>query len=56
MSSPTDDVLSSRSDSPDPYEQLPEAVRQYYSRSEYLWLTDDQKAHLIEAETEPEWT
>ena len=53
MSSPTDECSTTASD---PYEQLPEAVRQYYSRSEYLWLSDDQKAHLIENETEPEWT
>lgn len=53
MSSPTDENSTTASD---PYEQLPEAVRQYYSRSEYLWLSDDQKAHLIENETEPEWT
>ena len=53
MSFPTDESSTTASD---PYEQLPEAVRQYYSRSEYLWLSDDQKAHLIENETEPEWT
>ncbi len=53
MSSPTDESSTTASD---PYEQLPEAVRQYYSRSEYLWLSDGQKAHLIENETEPEWT
>lgn len=40
----------------DPYEQLPECVRQYYSRTEYLWLSDAQKARLIESECEPEWT
>ena len=40
----------------DPYEELPEPVRQYYSRQDYLWLTDEQKAHLIQTETEPEWT
>lgn len=40
----------------DAYEQLPDCVRQYYSRHEYLWLSDDQKARLIEQECEPEWT
>ena len=40
----------------DDYEELPECIRQYYSRSEYLWLSDNQKAHLIESECEPEWT
>lgn len=53
MSSPMDESLATASD---PYDQLPEAIRQYYSRNEYLWLSDDQKAHLIETETEPEWT
>ncbi len=40
----------------DPYDELPDSVRQYYSRQEYLWLTDQQKADLIQTETEPEWT
>lgn len=39
----------------DDYDELPEVVRQYYSRKEYLWLTDQQKADLIQLETEPEW-
>lgn len=56
MSSAMDDVLSSLSSDPDPYDQLPACIRQYYSRREYLWLTDDQKAHLTEDNTEPEWT
>lgn len=53
MSSPTDDGLSTPSD---PYEALPEAIRQYYSRHDYLWLTDQQKTDLMQSETEPEWT
>lgn len=40
---------------PDGYEDLPEAVRQYYSREEYLWLSDEEKARLVQSETEPEW-
>ena len=39
-----------------PYDTIPECIRQYYSRDEYLWLSDDQKARLIEQECEPEWT
>ena len=39
----------------DEYEALPECVRQYYSRTEYLWLTDRQKAGLLQAETEPDY-
>ncbi len=53
MNSPTDESSSSPSD---PYDQLPEAIQQYYTRSEYLWLSDAQKATLIQSETEPEWT
>lgn len=52
MSSPTDVASSTPTD---PYDELPEAIRQYYSRSDYLWLTDAQKASLFEDETEPEW-
>lgn len=40
---------------PDDYDSLPESVRQYYSREEYLWLSDEQKANLVQSETEPEW-
>lgn len=38
----------------DPYHALPMAVRQYYSEREYMFLTDDQKAELMRAETEPD--
>lgn len=53
MNSPTDDASSSPRD---PYDELPEAIQQYYSRNDYLWLTDAQKTALIQDETEPEWT
>jgi hypothetical protein len=56
MSSAMDASLSSLSSQHDPYDALPEVIRQYYSRNEYLWLTDDQKAHLFQENTEPEWT
>lgn len=46
----------SETQNPSPYEQLPEAIRQYYSLQEYLWLSDGQKANLMQEETEPEWT
>lgn len=39
----------------DPYLQLPEGIRGAVSRKEYLWMTDSQKAGLIDAETEPEF-
>lgn len=37
----------------DPYLALPEAVRYAYSRDEWMWLTDDQKANLIDSECTP---
>lgn len=39
----------------DDYAKLPECVQQYYSREEFLWLSEEQKAGLIQAECEPEW-
>ena len=39
----------------DPYLQLPEGIRGAISRKEYLWMTDSQKAGLIDAETEPDF-
>lgn len=36
------------------YDALPEPIRMLYSFEQYLWLSDDQKAHLIQVETEPE--
>lgn len=53
MSSAMDELSETPSD---PYDELPEAIRQYYSRQQYLWLSDEQKANLIQTETEPEWT
>lgn len=38
----------------DPYDQLPMAIRQYYSRNEFLFLTDGQKQDLLQNETEPD--
>lgn len=36
------------------YDALPESIRMVYSYEQYLWLSDREKAHLIQAETEPE--
>lgn len=52
MNSAMDESSLSQSD---PYEELPECIRQYYSRNEYLWLSDSQKADLVRDNTEPEW-
>ena len=43
-----------RKPAPRTYEALPESIRQYYTREEYLWLTDVQKAGLEAAELDPE--
>lgn len=39
----------------DDYEQLPEAIKQMYTRTEYLWLSDAEKCLLVQTECEPEW-
>lgn len=36
------------------YEDLPECIKQYYTEKQYMWLSDDAKARLLERETEPE--
>lgn len=37
------------------YDALPDAIKQHYTLKEWLWLTDSQKAGLVQAETGPEW-
>ena len=44
-----------RRPAPRTYEALPELLRQYYTREEYTWLTDAQKAGLEQTELEPEY-
>ena len=39
----------------DDYEQLPEPIKLSYTRAEYLWLSDAEKATLVQQECEPEW-
>lgn len=36
------------------YDALPESVRALYTLQEYLWLSDAEKARLLQTETEPE--
>lgn len=36
------------------YDALPEAIKHYYSWVQYQWLSDAEKASLIERETEPD--
>lgn len=38
----------------DEYDGLPEGIRAYYTYEQYLWLSDGEKAALIQTETEPD--
>lgn len=38
----------------DEYEALPACIRAYYTFEQYQWLSGWEKAHLIQAETEPD--
>jgi len=38
----------------DPYESLPMPIRMQYTRQEYLWLSDADKATLVQRECEPD--
>lgn len=51
MSSQTDASSETRSDD---YEELPECIKALYTPKEYLWLSGEEKARLIQTETEPE--
>jgi hypothetical protein len=58
MNSAMDDdslPLTTSVDSDDPYNQLPECLQQYYTREQYMWLSDAEKGRLEQTETEPEW-
>lgn len=39
----------------DDYEQLPEPIKMIYTRVEYLWLSDTEKAGIVQRECEPEF-
>ena len=39
----------------DDYEQLPEPIKMLYTRVEYLWLSDSEKAGIVQRECEPEF-
>lgn len=43
------------SDGESDYDRLPEPVKMIYTQQEYLWLSDAEKANLIQQECEPEW-
>lgn len=40
--------------SPSDYDRLPESIKALYTPEQYLWLSDYEKATLIQRETEPE--
>lgn len=37
------------------YDELPESIKADYSYTEWQWLSGEQKARLLQTETEPEW-
>lgn len=37
------------------YADLPAAVRHDFSGKEWMWMSDQRKATLLQTETEPEW-
>lgn len=37
------------------YDALPECIKQLYSEREWNWMSAEQKATLIQRDTEPEW-
>jgi hypothetical protein len=38
------------------YNDLPASIKAVYTPKEYAWLSDAEKASLVQRETEPEWT
>lgn len=36
------------------YDHLPESIKQNYTLTQWLWLSDNERAHLIQTECEPE--
>ena len=37
------------------YEELPEAIKAGVTHTDYKWMSDAQKASILQTETEPEW-
>jgi hypothetical protein len=40
---------------PQEYDDLPAFIKQQFSVKEWLWLSDSEKARLVQGETEPEY-
>lgn len=47
--------LSAVDEDGDDYERLPEPIKFSHTRAQFMWLSDAQKANLIDQECEPEW-
>jgi len=39
----------------DPYDQLPDSIKLTYTREQWLWFSDAEKAGLVQRETECEY-
>jgi hypothetical protein len=39
----------------DDYDGLPDGIKLSLSRIEYMWLSDHEKATLVQTECEPDW-
>ena len=50
---PISDALAENAQ--DDYEQLPEPIKMIYTRTEYLWLSDAEKAGIVQRECEPDY-
>lgn len=37
------------------YDKLPPAIKHLYTPKQFAWLSDAEKATLVQRETEPEW-
>jgi hypothetical protein len=51
-----DDMRVSAGHENEAYKTLPLFIQNRYSEKEWLWLSDEEKARLVQTETEPEWT
>lgn len=49
------DVIRQAQAAEDPYDLLPECIKLSLTRTEYRWLSDHEKATLIQRETEPDY-
>lgn len=50
------DMRMSTGQAPAGYDELPAFIKARFSEKEWLWLSDGEKARLVQTETEPEHT